>query len=127
MSGNKKIWEPELVSPEVLAAARRLRVNMTDAEKMLWARLRGKQLNGFRFRKQHPVDRFVLDFYCAEVKLAVELDGSQHCTDEGKERDRERTEHLESKGIQVLRFWNHDVLTNIEGTIERILKHLDTH
>jgi len=93
---------------------------MTDAEQLLWYCLRRKQLGGFRFRRQHPFERFVLDYYCCEVKLGIELDGGQHNEPDAKARDGQRTEFLESHGIQVLRFWNNEVFTNLEGVLQKV-------
>nr|WP_245395604.1 DUF559 domain-containing protein [Anthocerotibacter panamensis] len=113
-------WHPEPVPESLLVAARKLRKNMTDAEQLLWSCLRGKQLEGYRFRRQHPIDRFVLDFYCPAVKLAIELDGSQHGSPEGKARDAERTAWLNAQGIRVIRFWNAQVFKNLEGVLQEI-------
>jgi very-short-patch-repair endonuclease len=99
--------------------ARRLRRNQTNAERVLWFRLRDRRLAGWKFKRQAPIDRFIVDFFCAEAKLVVELDGGQH--DEGRERDADRTRVLEAMGYFVLRFWNHDVLHNIDGVLEEIL------
>ncbi len=93
---------------------------MTDAEQLLWHCLRRKQLGGFRFRRQHPVEKFILDFYCCEVKLAIELDGGQHNEPDAKTRDKERSELLAGHGIQVIRFWNNEVFANTEGALQRI-------
>jgi very-short-patch-repair endonuclease len=90
--------------------ARKLRLTPTDAEIRLWSRLRGKQLAGFRFRRQHPLGPYVVDFFCAEAKLIVEVDGGQHA-DDGEAR----TRWLEARGYRVIRFWNNDVLANTEG------------
>ncbi|MGE4159971.1 MAG: endonuclease domain-containing protein [Planctomycetota bacterium] len=91
----------------------------------MWHCLRRRSL-GFKFRRQHPLDRYVLDFYCPEVKLAIELDGGQHAADDERARDAERTTYLESRGIKVLRFWNTDVLINTEGVLESIWRELLT-
>ena len=99
-------------------AARRLRANMTDAERKLWFLLRRKQLPGFRFRRQVPLGRYIADFGCMSVRLVVELDGGQHA--ERSERDARRTAWLESVGYRVLRFWNGEVFTNAEGVLETI-------
>jgi very-short-patch-repair endonuclease len=93
---------------------------MTDAEQRLWYCLRNKQLDGFRFRKQHPMARFVLDFYCPAVKLAIEIDGAQHNTLSGRASDAERTRWLTAHGIRVLRFWNHEVLQDLPGVLQRV-------
>lgn len=120
----KRIFEPPGISTALLEAARSLRGNMTHAEQALWHCIRRRQLGGFRFRRQHPCERFILDFYCCEVKLAVELDGGQHNTPEGIARDKVRHEILQEQGIQVIRFWNNEVFTNLEGVLQRILKEL---
>ena len=120
-AGRGELWQPVPVPLPLLKAARELRKNMTDAERLLWQALRGKQLDGFRFRKQHPFFQYVIDFYCPSIKLAIELDGGQHNTEEGKLKDRERTAFLEQHGIHVLRFWNNEVISNLDGTLERIL------
>ena len=100
--------------------ARRLRRNQTDAERVLWFRLRNRRLAGLKFNRQAPIDRFVVDFVCKDVKLIIELDGGQH--DEDKTRDANRTESLQAMGYIVLRFWNNDVLRNTEGVAEEILR-----
>ncbi len=115
-----KLFVPTPVPLPLLKAARALRGNMTDAEQLLWHCLRRKQLDGYRFRRQHPFERYVLDFYCCEAKLAVELDGGQHNEPDARARDNERTVFLEQHGIQVIRFWNNEVLSNIEGVLETI-------
>src|SRR5215475_4588926 len=103
--------------------ARRLRRNQTDAERILWFRLRDRRLDGWKFRRQVPIDRFIADFLCADGKLIVELDGGQH--EQDKERDSERTNALEAMGYVVLRFWNNDVMRNIDGVLQTILSTLD--
>ena len=102
-----------------VAQVRRLRRDQTDAERLLWLRLRDRRLGGLKFRRQKSIDRFVVDFFCADAKLIVELDGGQH--GERGEQDAERTRILESMGYLVLRFWNHDVIRNIDGVLEEIL------
>ena len=99
--------------------ARRLRREMTDVEKKLWRRLCGDQL-GVSFRRQHPIGAYVVDFYCAPAGLVVELDGDQHGTEEGLASDARRTAFLASKGLRVLRFWNHEARTNLDGVVETI-------
>ena len=99
--------------------ARRLRQSQTEAEIRLWTFLRGSRLSGFKFRRQHPVPPYVLDFYCDDAKLAVELDGSQHT----EVTDLERTRALQSKGIRV-RFWDNDALSRTEAVLETILASL---
>jgi predicted helicase len=110
----------------LLRAARELRRKATDAEKYLWSLLRNRQLAGYKFRRQHPLGRFVLDFYCHEAKLCVELDGGQHAEPAQADYDRERTVWLNREGIRVIRFWNTDVFNNIEGVLQSILIALTT-
>jgi very-short-patch-repair endonuclease len=116
----KDIFIPEPVPTPLLEAARALRKNMTDAEQLMWHCLRQKQLGGFRFRRQHPFERFVLDFYCCKAKLAVELDGGQHNEPHTITHDAERTIFLEQHGIQVIRFWNNEVFQNLEGVLQSV-------
>ncbi|MDQ0509510.1 endonuclease domain-containing protein [Ancylobacter amanitiformis] len=98
--------------------ARQLRRNQTDVEKLLWSRLRDRQLDGWKFRRQEPIDRFTVDFLCADAKLVIELDGGQHSV----ETDAERSRMIEASGYLVIRFWNNDVNDNIEGVLARILE-----
>jgi very-short-patch-repair endonuclease len=111
--------------PDQRTHARKLRRDITDAEKKLWARLRDRQLCGAKFRRQHPMGPFITDFCCVERGLVVELDGGQHA--EQSAADQARTDFLESRGYRVLRFWNNDVLTNLEGVVERISAALEGH
>lgn len=104
--------------------ARTLRKTQTDAEKKLWRTLRSKQLEGFKFRRQQPVGKYILDFVCLDKLLVVELDGGQHGKDEGKKMDAIRDEWLTQNGYKVLRFWNHEVLNNTHGILETIRKEL---
>ncbi|MEA5472124.1 endonuclease domain-containing protein [Spirulina sp. 06S082] len=105
-------------TPEIELAARKLRDRLTPAEFYLWQALRNKQLGGLRFRCQHPVGRFILDFYCPSCKLAVEVDGGIH--DRQFEYDTARTEHLQQYGYRVIRFSNERVMNNIEAVLEEI-------
>jgi very-short-patch-repair endonuclease len=98
--------------------ARKLRRDGTAVERRLWQRLRNGQLDNAQFRRQHPAGRYVLDFYCPALALAVELDGGQHA--EAGTRDRERDKWLKQKGVTVLRFWNSDVVENVDGVLEVI-------
>ena len=102
--------------------ARALRRDQTDVERKLWSLLRGRRLDGFKFRRQVPIDRYFADFACVEAKLVVELDGGQHADQAGY--DAARTQTLEALGWRVLRFWNPDVVLEPEGVIGTILVHL---
>ena len=104
------------------AYSRELRQAQTKAEQHLWKYLRNRRLGGRKFRRQFPIPPYILDFYCHEMHLAVELDGSQHMLKE--KYDRKRTEFLENQGIRVLRFWNHDVLQRTEKVLEMIREYL---
>ncbi len=102
-------------SPKIFQRARELRKETTPAEKKLWAHLRPLRENGIRIRRQHAIGRYIADFYLPKTRLIIELDGSQHL--EQKENDLARTSHLESKGYRVIRFWNNEVMNNIESVI----------
>ena len=102
-----------------ITTARTLRHNSTDAERRLWYYLRNRQLDGYRFRRQVPLGRYIVDFACIESKLIVELDGGQHA--EQMAEDAERTNYLARGGLRVVRFWNDDVLIRTESVLERIL------
>jgi very-short-patch-repair endonuclease len=110
------------VDPNHVEFSRTLRTSATDAERKLWHHLRANQLNGARFRRQHPVGIYVLDFACVQQRLAVELDGGQHADD--VVRDATKTAFLETQGWRVLRFWNNDVMGNIEGVLTLIAEAL---
>ena len=102
--------------------ARGLRVGQTDAEQLLWHHLRHRRLQGWKFRRQHEIGLYIVDFVCPDAGLIVELDGGQH--GEQMIYDEARTRKLTEEGYRVLRFWNNDVLTNIEGVLEVILEAL---
>lgn len=102
---------------------RRLRRAATDAERMLWCRLRARGLSGWKFRRQHRVGRYIVDFFCAEKALVVEVDGGQHA--KLKNYDERRTRYLESCGVRVLRYWNDRVLGEIAGVLAAILMALE--
>lgn len=99
-----------------------MRKTSTPQEKTLWSRLRNDNL-GCGFRRQHSIGRFIADFYCAEKKLVIELDGHQHA--DNKEYDKERTELFESFGIKVIRFWNEEVDENIKKVVLKIVEELN--
>jgi len=101
--------------------AQKLRNNSTDTEKYLWKYLRGRQLEGFKFRRQHPIGKYIVDFINLERKIIIEVDGGQHLENK---KDELRDKWFEEQGYEVLRFWNNEVLTNIEGVLESIRKKL---
>jgi very-short-patch-repair endonuclease len=98
--------------------ALQLRRNMTDAERKLWAALRDRQLDDIKFRRQHPLGPYVLDFFSEAHKLVIEIDGGQHAAD--AVRDAERTAWLKARGCRILRFWNNEVLSNLPGVLTEI-------
>ena len=93
---------------------------MTDAEKLLWSSLRAKQLKGCQFYRQRIIGDYIVDFYCPKASLVIELDGGQHYTEEGIEKDRIRDDYLKEHGYKVLRFSDRDIFKNLTGVIERI-------
>src|SRR5438105_8299700 len=105
--------------------ARRLRRKLTDAERKLWSRLRNCQVADLKFRRQHPLGDRIVDFFCSEAKLAIELDGSGHLTGRGQTSDLDREIELYEKGIRVLRFYNHDIFSNLKGVLDAIIYAVD--
>lgn len=104
--------------------SRELRKNMTGAERLLWSKIRNKQLKGYQFYRQKIIGNCIVDFYWPKAKLIVELDGGQHYTAEGKEKDRERDNHMVTMEIKVLRFSDREVFKNINGILETIWNYL---
>ena len=98
---------------------------MPKAEIILWSVLKGKKMKGYKFRRQHGIGSFIVDFYCPELKLAIELDGSQHLEQENLEYDKKRTQYLNSLNIKVIRFLNNEVLNNIGEVYVKIKEYID--
>ncbi len=113
---------PRRSAPKIMRQAGELRKESTPAERKLWAYLRGDKL-GVNFRRQHAIGNYIPDFCSPKAKLIVELDGSQHL--EQEEYDEERTKYLESQGYKVIRFWNSDVMNNMDGVILAIMDALE--
>ena len=103
-----------------VSVARKLRSNPTDAELKLWLQLRGRRLGGLKFRRQVPIGGFIADFLCEEARLIVEVDGGQHA--EETTGDAERTRILQDAGFLVLRFWNNEVMANMDGVLQHIME-----
>jgi very-short-patch-repair endonuclease len=101
--------------------ARRLRQFSTDAERRMWSALRDQRLSRFKFRRQHPIGHYIIDFACTEYALVIEIDGGQHAD---RTADVRRTASLKSEGWKVIRFWNSDVLSNTSGVVETVLRAL---
>jgi very-short-patch-repair endonuclease len=120
MSENIKLPLYYGASIEIFIRAETLRKNMTEAEKLLWEKLNHNQLSGFKFRRQHPINQFIVDFYCHKLKLVIELDGEIHNKTEVAERDAGREHMLQNFGLQVIRFKNSEVLKDIDSVITEI-------
>ena len=106
---------PRRTTPKGYENGRNLRRNQTPAEKKLWSRLKDRQLNGVKFRRQHAISNYIPDFCAVKEKLIIELDGSQHL--EQTEYDEERTKYFESQGYRVIRFWNNQIMNDLNGVI----------
>lgn len=109
---NKKI------DPQLLLFAKSMRHTATDAEILMWQLLRAKRFMNLKFRRQHVIAPYIVDFYCHELGLVIELDGSQHGTDDAIEYDAERTKFLEALDLRVVRYWNHEVLQNVDVVLD---------
>ena len=106
--------------PKLKERRRDLRKNQTEAEKILWRHLRNKQFHGVKFHRQYSVGGYILDFFSPKLRLAIELDGGQHASEENKEYDEIRSNFLKAHDIEVVRFWNNEVIQNIEGVLCRL-------
>jgi very-short-patch-repair endonuclease len=109
-------------SPEIFERAKALRCNMTEAEKALWEKLRRRQIKGLKFHRQHPISKFIVDFYCHERSLVIEIDGEVHNNTEAVERDKGREYELQKLGLKVIRFNNQEVIGNIELVVKLIFQ-----
>ncbi len=126
MSNEAKKMRREIIpyNPKLKVVARKLRRNMTEAERILWKYIRKKQIKGYQFLRQWPIGNYIVDFYCPEAKLVIEVDGGQHYREKGLEADKKRDLYLKNRMLKILRVSNIDVLRNIEGVIEEIYKEL---
>ena len=104
--------------------SKELRKNMTDAEKLVWTKIRNKQLKGYQFYRQKIIGNFIVDFYCPKANLIIEIDGGQHYSDEGKQKDAARDDYLKSSGLRVFRFSDREVFENLSGVMERIWENM---
>ena len=116
----------KFIDPRLLTLARKLRKEQTDAEQLLWQLLRNRQFCGMKFRRQYPMAPYVLDFYCDEKRLGIELDGGQHNEPDKQQIDKKRTAFLERKGIKIIRFWNNEVLQETEAALEQLYNSLNS-
>jgi very-short-patch-repair endonuclease len=110
------------IDPQLLEFAKSMRHTSTNAENLMWQILRAKRFMNLKFRRQHVIQPYIVDFYCHEISLVIELDGSQHGTDDVVEYDAERTKFLEALGLTVVRYWNHDVLGRTNVVLEDLWK-----
>jgi very-short-patch-repair endonuclease len=109
--------------PHLLGFAKKLRTTSTDAERLLWSRLRARRLFGSKWKRQQPLGNYIVDFVCFESRLIIELDGGQHA--DAKLGDDERDAWLSAHGFHVLRFWNREALSNLEGVLMVIVRHMN--
>ena len=109
------------LDPQLLIFAKTMRTNATEAENLMRQILRAKRFMNLKFRRQHVIALYIVDFYCHEIGLVIELDGSQHNTDDCRAYDFERTKFLEALGLKVVRYWNHDVLRRADVVLEDLL------
>jgi very-short-patch-repair endonuclease len=110
------------LSTDIIRIARTLRKRATDAENLLWTHLRSKQFEGHKFRRQQPIGSYIVDFVCFERRIVIEVDGGGHAIEKVKDNDRDKW--LRNEGFKVLRFWNNEVLQNIDGVLEVIGGHI---
>ena len=106
------------MNPQLLQFAKSMRHAATDAENLMWQRLRAKQFMNLKFRRQHVIKPYIVDFYCHEIGLVIELDDGQHNTEDGRAYDVERTQFLEALGLTVVQYWNSDVLGRVDVVLE---------
>ncbi|MBU2340052.1 MAG: DUF559 domain-containing protein [Alphaproteobacteria bacterium] len=109
-----------MAGKKLTGVSRKLRNDMTDAERRLWSHLRASQFGGVKFTRQFPVGQHIVDFACRSLRLAIECDGGQHCA----ETDAPRTASIEAHGYRVIRFWNHDILENTDGVLHSIAEEI---
>lgn len=121
---NKNKMQKIFNSKHLLKKRQRLRNNLTPQEIILWSRLRRNQM-GCKFRRQHSIGNYIVDFFCPEKKIIVEIDGLQHKREKDTKYDAKRTKYFNYLGIKVLRFWNNEINTNLEGVILKIEEHLN--
>ncbi len=107
--------------PSLKDKRRDLRKNQTEAEKILWSKLRNKQFYGIKFFRQYSIGKYILDFYSPILKLAIELDGGQHNQSENKRYDQIRSEYLKKNGIDLIRFWDNDVMKDVDTVLEQLM------
>lgn len=122
-SNDNSMWRG--ASNSVFRKAQHLRDNLTEAETLLWNKLKAKQFLGYKFRRQHPISRYVADFYCHRLKLIIEVDGEYHNEKNQIIKDKERTEDLNFQGMKILRFTNQDVINNMDSVVLKIKDYIE--
>ena len=110
--------------PVLKQRRKKLRHRQTEVEKIFWERVRNRQFFGVKFFRQYSVGPYILDFYCPALQLAVELDGGQHTECDHRKYDDTRSEYLKAQGIEVMRFWNHDVLLDIDSVLVKMMERM---
>ena len=114
-------------NPKLKEKARRLRNNSTKAEIRLWLYLKGRQMMGYDFHRQKPIDNFIVDFFCRELMLAIELDGYTHTFEEVADRDEKKEKRLRAVGVRIIRFKDNDIMNNMEGVMKEIEDRVKKH
>ena len=112
--------------PDYLDIKRRLRSNMTGPEARLWSRLRARQLQGLKFRRQHGIGPYIVDFYCPEQSLVIEVDGDSHADADQVVKDKQREQYLQSLGLRVIRYINDDIVKNLDGVLEDLAERISS-
>ena len=115
---SENMWKG--ASPKIFSNAKKLRDNGTEAEEKLWLAVKNNQIEGFKFRRQHPLSFYIADFYCHALKLVIEIDGGYHLTEEQQLLDEERSKNIEFQGLKVIRFTNEEVLAQLPEVIDTI-------
>lgn len=121
------MWKEYYNSSDMRETRRKLRNNATEHEKIMWEKLKGSKFMWLKFRRQHSVWRYILDFYCPKLKIWIELDWNQHLKEENVEYDDIRTEYLESDWIKIYRFLNYEIKNNLEKVLEKLEKEIPTN
>ena len=121
---SENMWKG--ASPKIFSNAKKLRDNATEAEEKLWLAVKNNQIEGFKFRRQHPLSFYIADFYCHALKLVIEIDGGYHLDEEQRLLDEKRTSDIEFQGLKVIRFTNDEVLVQLPEVIDKIKAFINT-
>ena len=115
---SENMWKG--ASPQIFSNAKKLRENQTEAEEKLWLAVKDNQIDGYKFRRQHPLSIYIADFYCHALKLVIEIDGEYHLSEEQQQLDKKRTADLEFQGLAIIRFTNEEIMLKLPEVIDRI-------